>query len=88
MRDNSGKKNWQAAARGLGLPVSAERIERAAPALDELAAACRAASDEDLSLVEPVGIFRPGRNARAKAGASRNRAGAAPSAAPRNASSD
>lgn len=88
MRDNSGKKNWQAAARALGLSVSAEHIERIAPALAEIAAACRASPDEDLSLVEPVGTFRPERNARAKAGASRNRAGAAPSAAPRSASSD
>ena len=83
-----GTEKWKAAARGLGLPIAAERIERIAPILDDLAARGRAALDEDLSLVEPAGTFRPAGNARATAAAGRSKANADRCAAPRNGSSD
>ncbi len=59
MQDGSGARDWQEAARGLGLPLAGSRVERIAPVLDDLAARSRRILDEDLSLVEPVGAFGP-----------------------------
>ncbi len=83
MKDG-GASNWKEAARGLGLPVCGGRVDRIAPVLDDLLARSRSILDEDLSLVDPVGGFRPA----VKAAADRSKAAAGRSAAPATGNSD
>ncbi len=51
--------NWKAVAKAYGMEIPAAELERLAPTLDALVAACRATTGADLGLVEPAGSFRP-----------------------------
>ncbi len=55
---------WKQAAEALNLGIAPERVEAIAPVLEELMAAARRALDRELSLVEPVTVFRPQRQRR------------------------
>jgi len=59
MESNKSDRDWAAAAKGLGLPISQERIERFSPVLSDLFDESRRVLAEDLSLIEPIGAFRP-----------------------------
>lgn len=50
---------WKQAAEALDLGIPEERLEAVAPILDGLMTAARRSLDRDLSLVEPVTVFRP-----------------------------
>ena len=52
---------WKRAAEALDLGIPPERVDAVAPILEDLRAAVRKSLDRDLSLVEPVTIFRPQR---------------------------
>lgn len=54
-------ERWKGAAEALDLGIPAERLEAVAPILDTLMKAARTSLDRDLSLVEPVTVFRPRR---------------------------
>lgn len=54
-------RRWKLAAEALDLGIPEERVAAVAPILDGLMAAARQALDRDLSLVEPVTVFRPRR---------------------------
>jgi hypothetical protein len=53
------QERWKRAAEALDLGIAEERVEAIAPVLDQLMTAVRKSLDRDLSLVEPVTIFRP-----------------------------
>ncbi len=59
-------QRWKNAAQALDLGIPEPRVEAIAPILDGLMAAVRKALDRDLSLVEPVAVYRPQRAKRAK----------------------
>ncbi len=59
MGSSASDHDWLAAAKGLGLPISQGKIERVSPILNQLFDECAVVLAEDLSLVEPVGTFRP-----------------------------
>jgi hypothetical protein len=59
-------ERWKRAAEALDLGIPAQRLETIAPVLDGLMAAARRSLDRDLSLVEPVTVFRPRAAAPAK----------------------
>lgn len=52
--------DWKAVAKAYGMEIPAAELERLAPTLDALVAACRATAGADLGLVEPAGSFLPG----------------------------
>ncbi len=52
-------EKWKKVAEGRHINVTSAQIEKIAPALDALAESARRALDHDLSLVEPVAVFRP-----------------------------
>ena len=52
---------WKQAAEALDLGIPPERVAEVAPILEGLTAAARKSLDRDLSLVEPVTVFRPQR---------------------------
>jgi hypothetical protein len=52
-------ERWKQAAEALDLGIPKERVETIAPTLDALMSSARKALDRDLSLVEPVTVFRP-----------------------------
>ncbi|MEZ5366518.1 MAG: hypothetical protein R2748_30310 [Bryobacterales bacterium] len=52
-------ERWKAAAEALNLGIPDDRLETAAPVLEALMASARKSLDRDLSLVEPVTVFRP-----------------------------
>lgn len=54
-------ERWAAISHAYGMSIEPERLARIAPILDALAERTRAALDVDLTLVEPAGIFTPGR---------------------------
>ena len=54
-------ERWKRAAEALDLGIPEERVETVAPVLEDLMATARKALDRDLSLVEPVTVFRPRR---------------------------
>ena len=53
---------WKKVAEGQGINAPSAQIEKIAPVLDALADSARRALDHDLSLVEPVAVFRPAKN--------------------------
>jgi len=55
-------EKWKKVAEGQRINVGSAQIETIAPLLDALAESARRALDHDLSLVEPIAVFRPGRN--------------------------
>jgi len=59
MESKESNRDWAAAAKGLGLPISQERIERVSPVLSNLFNEARLLLAEDLSPIEPIGTFRP-----------------------------
>ena len=52
-------ERWKRAAEALDLGIPAQRLETIAPVLDGLMEAARRSLDRDLSLVEPLTVFRP-----------------------------
>lgn len=52
---------WQKIAEAYGFRLPKERIDAVAPTLDDLREQIKAALDRDLSIEEPVGVFRPRR---------------------------
>ena len=52
---------WHKIAEAYGFRLPKERIDAVAPTLDDLREKVRAALDRDLSIEEPVGVFRPKR---------------------------
>ena len=54
-------ERWIKAAEALELGIPEERVAAVAPILEGLMASARKALDRDLSLIEPVTVFRPQR---------------------------
>jgi hypothetical protein len=59
-------ERWKRAAEALDLGIPEDRVKAIAPTLDALMSAARKALDRDLSLVEPVTVFRPQSDAAAR----------------------
>jgi hypothetical protein len=55
------KDRWKRAAEALDLGIPPERVEAVAGLLEDFMPRAKRALDRDLSLVEPVGVFRPAR---------------------------
>ena len=54
------QERWKKVAEGLRINISTEQLKKISPFLEAWHKASHEALDRDLSLVEPVTVFRPG----------------------------